>query len=155
MGFVAVGAGHLLVANRMRRRTEYFRSHRLVAFQADLGLSTGDQYRILVNVNLVATGTGQIVALVNTAVPAAAGIVVVAIQTHLILHFDWGINVQTKIADRWTLLIATDTLRVFSSGAMTTFALGLCHWAARICDHRMLGCEYRHHWKFAILIVAA
>ena len=75
MGVVAGTACHFPLANRMVGTLIELCPLRQVALVADLGLLLAIQYRIVCNVDPVATGTGHVAELVQAAFPVDALVV--------------------------------------------------------------------------------
>ena len=77
-----------------------------MAVVTDLRLCCGLHYSITWRMTDVTVGTGDLIVVMRSAVPAEANIRIVAIETHIILDADLGFLMRTKIDDWWTFLAA-------------------------------------------------
>src|SRR5205814_3370629 len=117
---VAVAAGHLAEAHGVRRGLLEIGTLLLVARQADLGLRALGAHRVLVGMQLVAVGAGQLVAVVRADVPGTAPLVLVTAQARLValLHREEGAGLE--VVDRQLLVAAA---RMPCAGAVAGLAL--------------------------------
>jgi hypothetical protein len=115
-----------------------------MAGEADIGLRRGllDGIRCLMAV--MAVGAADFVTGVCPRVPAEADIILVAVQAHAVLFFDWRCRIRTEPDYRRSLLAAPNATGVCSAGTVTGFALQLA-FAERSCRvrrYRVVGAEH-------------
>lgn len=105
---MTVTAGHLPEAHGMIGWLVKFRTLFQVAVETHLLLGPGFQYRIVLDVDPVAVGTGQVIHLVDAAFPTDVLGILVAVETHLVLQLHGFIRLDTEIQNGRTLLSAPD-----------------------------------------------
>ena len=151
---MALRASHLTKAHRMNGRQIELLALLLVALETDFRLSYIREYGVPADVNLVATGTGDISVLMATAFPVDMLIVMMAGEAHAVLFLDRFIRLESKIQYRWSLFSPPDSTdmptpvqgllhrrRASHARAVTGFALQLRKWRTFIALLTVLGFE--------------
>ncbi len=123
---MAATAVHFALPNRVGIRFEYLRALLLVAIEANLRLRRRHQDGIGRSVTGMAIGAGDVIHIMIIAMPAEAGVTVVATDARTILVVYRRRRARSEI-DRnwWALLAASNPASMIATGSMAGLALQL------------------------------
>lgn len=144
MRAVTAAAIHLSFEERMRKCFQCFAALQLMAIEADVRLCRGMHHGISRRMADMTVGTGDLIIIVGSAVPAEADVRIVAIEAVVVLYADLGFPVRTEFDDRRAFLATPDPGRVCSTRSVTGLALQLAATkrATRVRGHCMPGTKY-------------
>ncbi len=154
MRVVAGSACHFPFAHGVVRTLIELCSLGEVTLIADIGLLIPVQYRIMRDVNLMATGTGYITGLVQAANPLDPLVILVTFETFAVLLLDRCPAVLAEVKDRCPGFSAPEAFPMFTAGSVAGLALQARERCAFVGGNGVPGLENREYGVLIVLVMA-